>query len=239
MRITLNINPQTWVRIISGKHGDQVLFRIPEVCEKGEDDAGDITGMPCDDYISYGECRHCLTKGSRARKRRIERYNKYRADLFFLAKQTGFELPTCGWSLYFYFPVPVRWSKKKKLAMHGQMHLQKPDESNLLKAFEDALSLADENIAQMSGLGKFWVNQEAGYIEILTDQPLYNPFNVEFTDKSKKVTMTALEERRKQKEERKAALREQKKAAEKPVPKQRPLRMSDNILFKKEKNRLV
>lgn len=234
MKLTLDITPQTWVRINAGKHGDQVLFKIPENCEKGTDDEGELTGLPCEDYLRDGECRHCLSKHSRARKRRIERYNKYRTDLFFIAKKAGFELPTCGWSLYFYFPVPKRWSKRKKIEMHGQLHLQKPDESNLLKAFEDSISVSDENIAQMSGLGKFWVNQDRGYIEIITDQPLYNPFGVTFIDQFRKVSMTALEERRKAKEARKAELKEMAKQEKAKPKKVKPLRIADEKLFKKK-----
>jgi len=227
MKITLHITPQTWVRINSGRHGDQVLFKIPEVCTKNE-------GQPCEDFEAHGACKHALSKHGIRRKKRIDRYNKYRLDLFHLAKKAGFVLPTCGWALYFYIPMPKKWSKKKKAQMHGQLHLRTPDESNLLKAFEDALSISDEGISQMSGLGKFWVNQESGYIEILLNQPVYNPFGVELIDQNRSVSMMDLEERRRKKEARKQELREEKKnKKEKPV---KPLRISDEKLFsKKEK----
>ena len=239
MKVVLDINPQTWVRIVSGKHGDHVLFNIPEVCFKGEDEAGEPTGGSCDEYFRTGLCRHTLSPSGRARKRRIEKYNKYRVDLFTLAKEAGFQLPTCGWALYFYIPVPKRWSKKKKAAMHGQMHLQKPDESNLLKAFEDSLSIVDEQVAQMSGLGKFWVNQEKGYVEILTSQGLYNPFGVEFIDQHKFVTMEDLESRREKRNARKEEIRAKKKEdkknkVQKPAPaapdKFRKFRKTDKII---------
>lgn len=224
-KIVIPITPQTWVRIKSGRHGDQVLFRIPEECRKND-------GDPCEEYLSTGKCKHAISKAGLARKKRIERYNKYRLDLFHLAKQAGFMLPTCGWSLYFFMPMPKRWSKRKKLAMHGQFHLGKPDQSNLLKAFEDSLSIADEGLSQMSGLGKFWVNQGAGYIEILIDQPLYNPFGVEFLDKNKLVSMTDLEERRKIRDARKEEIRESRKSK----PKVKPIkRIPDGQLFKNDK----
>lgn len=39
----------------------------------------------------------------------------------------------------FYIAMPDSWSKKKKAAMDGQPHMQKPDVDNLLKALLDAL----------------------------------------------------------------------------------------------------
>lgn len=228
-RYILHITPQTWVRINSGKHGDQALFNIPEVCRK-------IEGEPCEDFIRDGECKHALSKHGKARKRRIERYNKYRVDLFDLAKQAGFMLPSCGWAVYFYFPMPKRWPKKKKLAMHGQLHLQQPDYDNCLKAFGDSLAVSDHQIAQQSGTGKFWVNQEAGYIEILTNQPVYNPFNVVLIDQDRLLSMSDLEERRVKKEARKKEIREEKKKKKEKVTRNpKPLKLlQQKELFKKE-----
>lgn len=87
----------------------------------------------------------------------------------------GFTLPVCGWSVYFHIPVPKSWSEKKKIRMHGQLKLTRPDLTNYTKAFEDGVSRADETNAQMSGLGKFYVNAECGYVEVILNQPLYNP----------------------------------------------------------------
>ncbi len=217
-RIILPIKPQTWVRIKSGKGGDQVFFWIPEECIKGNEEKDG----PCLDYIQTGNCKHILSKSGKARKRRLERYNQYRLDLFHLAKSAGFMLPSCGWSLYFYLPVAKSWNKTKKAAMHGQLHMGKPDESNLLKAFEDALSIMDEQVAQMSGLGKFWIYHEllpdhlkalikpdGGYIEILLDQKLYNPFGVEFTEQYRKISMEDIEVRRDRNRARKADLKQE------------------------------
>jgi hypothetical protein len=181
--IILPITPQTWVR---SSQGDKVLFRIPEDCRK-------LKGKkPCHKYRKFGECEHILSKGGRLRKKRLQRMNQYREDLRTLAKQAGFELPICGWSLYFYMPMPKRWKPALRKQMHGQLNMAKPDASNMLKIFEDSLSITDERMAQMSGLGKFWVdtlyeiNGEkvygTGWIEIRTNQPLYNPFEVQFVD---------------------------------------------------------
>lgn len=64
--------------------------------------------------------------------------------------------------------------------MNGQFHLAKPDIDKLVNAFFDANTIYDERVSQLSGLGKFWVNQERGYIEIHTGLPIYNPLNVQW-----------------------------------------------------------
>lgn len=242
-RIILNIGPQTWIRIVSGRSGDHILFSIPEHCVKGED------GEPCEEFtnsirqrkrggvkVYEGYCKHTLSEGGRARKRRIEKYNKYRIDLFHLCKEAGFKLPVCGYSLYFYFPIKKRIPEEAKQQLHGQLHLSKPDLSNIIKAWEDSLSTTDEQISQMSGAGKFWVNQPEGYIEILLNQPLYNPFSVTFTDQNKKVSMEDIEESRRKRTARKAEIKEAKKANE--PKKERPVKpirlVDDKKLFQKE-----
>ena len=172
-RIILPITPQTNVR---STQGDSILFRIPTDCRK-------LKGKkPCVKFRRTGECPHILSKGGRVRKKRLQRYNQYKVDLKTLADHFKFEMPFCGWSLYFYIPMPKRWSKKKREAMVGQLHLGKPDIDNMTKAFFDSLSVFDERVAQLSGLGKYWTNKPVGHIEILLNQPIYNPFNVTFID---------------------------------------------------------
>lgn len=218
--IILPIKPHTWVKFKSGKGGDAVLRFIPDICERRDKQTQNEKdrGEPCDEWIQTNFCPHTLSQHSRWRKARLDRYNKFREDLFHLAKMAGFELPTCGWSLYFYFPVPKRWTKKDKMAMHGQFHLRKPDQSNLLKAFEDSLSIVDEQVAQMSGLGKFWFNPDLvpkklqdGYIQVIFGQEIFNPFNVDLQFTNKKVTMTDLATQRKIREEQKSRAKEERK----------------------------
>lgn len=38
------------------------------------------------------------------------------------------------------FEMPKRWSKRKREAMHGQLHTQKPDADNVTKAIKDSLN---------------------------------------------------------------------------------------------------
>lgn len=46
------------------------------------------------------------------------------------------------------FSMPASWSKKKRAAMVGQLHRQKPDRDNIDKAVLDALFPDDEQIAK-------------------------------------------------------------------------------------------
>ena len=101
------------------------------------------------------------------------------------------------------------------------------------------MSIVDEQVAQMSGLGKFWVNQEKGYVEILTSQELYNPFGVQFIDQHKFVTMEDLESRREKRNARKEEIRAKKKEdkknkVQKPAPaapdKFKKFRKTDKIM---------
>lgn len=51
----------------------------------------------------------------------------------------GVALPVCCSHVTFVMPMPPSWSKKKRAALAGQPHQQKPDVDNLLKSLMDAL----------------------------------------------------------------------------------------------------
>ena len=200
-RIILNITPQTNIRATQGA---AILFRIPENCpincglprksqkqpkvlvetmQEAFPDLWRVLGgenwknRRKKKEIRYG-CPHCLTYENLGHKRRLEKYNKYKEEMKRLAAENNFTIPKSGCALYFYVPVSKSWSNKKKKAHHGQMKLTQPDIDNYEKAFFDSLKPKDESIGQLSGHGKFWVNQEQGYIEILLNQHVYNPFEV-------------------------------------------------------------
>lgn len=52
--------------------------------------------------------------------------------------------------------MPASWSEKKKAEMDGRPHQQKPDLSNLVKAFEDALTDNDQSINLYREVKKIW-----------------------------------------------------------------------------------
>lgn len=69
-----------------------------------------------------------------------------------------------GAHITFHLPMPASWPKYKRAELDGQLHRQKPDLDNLLKALMDALYGDDSHIARLSGLEKRWAIE--GSIEI-------------------------------------------------------------------------
>ena len=142
LKIILNITPQTHVRVNSG---DKIFFRIP---------------------------KDQLRPEGLKRRLRLERYNEYKLCLSAECKRKQFRLPPQGATICFFIPVPQKaWSKKKKKQHHGKLHQSKPDLSNLLKAFEDAICSEDKYIAHYGGLSKRWVDFPNGWIEITITEP--------------------------------------------------------------------
>jgi len=84
-----------------------------------------------------------------------KRYYAYANHLQLLARQDKYTL-TVPLSANFYLPMPKSWSKKKREEMNGKPHTQKPDLSNLLKAFEDALLNDDSGVWRYEDCGKYW-----------------------------------------------------------------------------------
>ena len=67
----------------------------------------------------------------------------------------GVELPEAGAHVTFILPMPPSWSKKKRQAMVGKPHQQKPDKDNLEKALMDAIYADDSHIWD-SRVTKLW-----------------------------------------------------------------------------------
>lgn len=131
----LEITPQTHIRSTAG---DRILFRIP---------------------------RNKLKESGLRRLERIEKYNKYKADIYLLAKAQKFTFPAIGASIKFYIPIPKSWTKSKRNNMHLQYHMNRSDLDNLCKALFDSLMSEDKHIAHFEA-AKFWVDAPSGWIEI-------------------------------------------------------------------------
>lgn len=58
----------------------------------------------------------------------------------------GVQLPEAGAHVTFVLPMPPSWSQKKRAAMNGQPHQQKPDSDNLAKSLLDALFGDDAHV---------------------------------------------------------------------------------------------
>ena len=203
-RIVLPVTPRSYVQVTNAI---KKAMRIPERCrymptlerhyrfdKDGPLEDIDVRIMGCELWNNTGFCRHTSNLYTRRKKKSVFKYNDYKREVKRLCDEAGFKLIDSGWSLYFYYPIPKHWSKKKKLLMRGQKKKSKPDIDNLTKAVFDSLGkkrgedsdrIPDEQVAQLSGSGKFWlydIDARDGYIEILIDQPIYNPFNVIFID---------------------------------------------------------
>ena len=84
-----------------------------------------------------------MTRSDKWKKRPVVmRYFAYRDEL----KKAGATLPSQPCKITFYIEMPKSWSAKKKAAMNGQPHDQKPDVDNLTKGFLDALFEDDKHI---------------------------------------------------------------------------------------------
>lgn len=81
-------------------------------------------------------------------------------------RSQGIEVPECGAEITFVLPMPKSWSKKKRAAMDGKPHQQKPDLDNCCKALFDAVHSEDCGIYQLDGLAKYWGVE--GLIKVVT-----------------------------------------------------------------------
>jgi Holliday junction resolvase RusA-like endonuclease len=72
--------------------------------------------------------------------------------------------------LIYYLPIPPSWSKKKRAAMLGQKHQQRPDCDNITKFFKDAL-LEEDCTVWREWAEKRW--GEEGYIEVYNSMEAY------------------------------------------------------------------
>ena len=64
-------------------------------------------------------------------------------------------LPEAGAHVVFCMPMPKSWSKKKRAAMEGSPHKQRPDCDNLFKALADAIYSEDSHIHDIR-ITKVW-----------------------------------------------------------------------------------
>lgn len=108
-----------------------------------------------------------MTKRDRwAQRPAVVRYWAYCDAMRAYAEQEGFEPKEAGMALTFYLPMPTSWSKKKKEAMNGQPHQQKPDVDNLVKAFLDALLGDDAKVWHLAGVQKRWAYEGAIVVKL-------------------------------------------------------------------------
>ena len=84
-----------------------------------------------------------MTRADRWKKRpATEKYWRFKDEVRLL----GVTVPDSGSHVTFIIPMPKSWSKKKKLALDGQPHRQRPDVDNLAKALLDAIFDEDAGV---------------------------------------------------------------------------------------------
>ena len=98
-----------------------------------------------------------MTRSDKWKKRPcVVSYFNYCNNLRYLTKGIDLEGEINALSLVFILPMPKSWTKKKRAEMQGKPHKQRPDLSNLIKAFEDALWKEDSHISEYGSMKKAW-----------------------------------------------------------------------------------
>ena len=103
-----------------------------------------------------------MTQRDRWKKRPV--VLRYHAFCYSLRNFSGPFQNAEALSLIFEIPMPPSWSKKKKLAMEGKPHQNKPDIDNLVKAVLDAFFIEDKQIYQIQA-SKFWKSKGSIFIK--------------------------------------------------------------------------
>lgn len=84
-----------------------------------------------------------MTRADKWKKRDVVlRYRAFCDEV----RLNGLVMPEAGGHITFVIPMPASWSLRKRAAMSGQAHQQKPDVDNMIKALMDALFTDDAHI---------------------------------------------------------------------------------------------
>ena len=102
-----------------------------------------------------------MTQSDKWKKRpATDKYWKFKDDLKMLCFLCRWK-PKDDLDVKFVIPMPISWSKKKRLKMNGQPHKQRPDLDNLIKAFKDALLIEDSHVHTYHNMKKVWGRSRA------------------------------------------------------------------------------
>jgi len=97
----------------------------------------------------------------------ITKYRLAKHGIQFYANEQNFTLPEII-NVTFVLPITPSWSKKKKVAMLGQPHRQKPDLDNILKFLMDSLlPEGGDEVVHTICAKKIW--GEEGRVIIITE----------------------------------------------------------------------
>ena len=94
---------------------------------------------------------------------RVLRYKAFREELTLEANVQGLKELPAAMGFSFEIAMPESWSKKKKALHIGQIHQQKPDLDNLIKAVKDSLTYRreadDSHVATYLFAQKSWAEK--------------------------------------------------------------------------------
>ncbi len=93
----------------------------------------------------------------------VLRYRAFKDELREQVQRAGYRLGDTL-DITFRLPMPVSWSQKKRQAMNGKPHQQKPDTDNMVKAFTDALTKEDCAIYEEHAR-KYWAVEGSIVVE--------------------------------------------------------------------------
>ena len=103
--------------------------------------------------------KHRMTQSDKWNQRpEVVKYRRYCEALNLLCRTVDYRIPDVL-SVTYVLPMPPSWGATKQKAMLDQPHMQRPDLSNLVKAFEDALCKNDETIHTYVSVQKIWGTQ--------------------------------------------------------------------------------
>jgi Holliday junction resolvase RusA-like endonuclease len=84
----------------------------------------------------------------------VAKYWKFKDELVTQCKEKGFVLSDKIY-MEFHLPMPISWSKKKRVDLLGEPHFSKPDLDNMIKSVGDCLKKDDQTIHEITAK-KFW-----------------------------------------------------------------------------------
>jgi len=87
----------------------------------------------------------------------VTRYAQYKKTVVAACAKAGWELGPVL-SATFHIAMPDGWSRKKKEAMRGQLHRQRPDVDNLCKGIMDSFGADDGHVASLVVI-KRWADE--------------------------------------------------------------------------------
>jgi len=97
-----------------------------------------------------------MTQSDKWKKRpAVVKYWKYKDNLKLLCFLCRWK-PSEELDITFVIPMPISWSKKKRVKYNDQPHKSRPDLDNLVKAFKDALLEEDSMVHTYENIKKVW-----------------------------------------------------------------------------------